>query len=325
MLKKKYTIYANCQGQALARVLNSSQAFREKYQYFQIKPVQEINLDYLNNFINSVIPQIDLFIFQPVSEKYKNYFRYSSKYITSHLKKDCRQLSFPSCYFQGYHPELRTLKDKNGTNISVPIYWNKKILHSTLVHDGNIIAGFCNRKSIIDIKNQFLYPDFYSKNFLESNLFKTLKTLSSRERTQNIDIGISLFMDNNFKGQRLYHTMNHPQKLVFQYLAECILDILQIEKDIKSIPDVLGHQTYPIYESTYKKLGLQFKNIPQYHIRQQSLEIEDVIKQYFEFYKTIPMEILRNNIRTYAVPLYMVHKFVFFKILSLQLVPLRKS
>jgi hypothetical protein len=70
---------------------------------------------------------------------------------------------------------------------------------------------------------------------------------------------------------------------------------------------------------------VQFKNIPQYHIRQQSLEIEDVIKQYFEFYKTIPMEILRNNIRTYAVPLYMVHKFVFFKILSLQLVPLRKS
>ena len=28
--------------------------------------------------------------------------------------------------------------------------------------------------------------------------------------------------------------------------------------------------------------------------------------------------------RTYAVTLYMVHKFVFFKILPLQLVPLRK-
>ena len=172
MLKKKYTIYANCQGQALARVLNSSQAFREKYQYFQIKPVQEINLDYLNNFINSVIPQIDLFIFQPVSEKYKNYFRYSSKYITSHLKKDCRQLSFPSCYFQGYHPELRPLKDKNGTNISVPIYWNKKILHSTLVHDGNIIAGFCNRKSIIDIKNQFLEIEDVIKQYFE--FYKTI-------------------------------------------------------------------------------------------------------------------------------------------------------
>ena len=29
--------------------------------------------------------------------------------------------------------------------------------------------------------------------------------------------------------------------------------------------------------------------------------------------------------RTYAVPLYMAHEFVFFKILPLQLVPLRKS
>ena len=32
-----------------------------------------------------------------------------------------------------------------------------------------------------------------------------------------------------------------------------------------------------------------------------------------------------TSIRTYAVPLYMTHKFVFFKILPLQLVLLRKS
>ena len=37
------------------------------------------------------------------------------------------------------------------------------------------------------------------------------------------------------------------------------------------------------------------------------------------------LEPKNNKIRTYAVPLYMAYKFVLFKILPLQLVPLRKS
>ena len=292
---KKYTIYANCQGQALAKILNSSKSFSSQYQYIKIKQVQNIDPNELNKLIEEVIPEVDLFIYQPVSEKYNNNLKYSSKYIVKQLKKACRRISFPSCYFRGYYPELRVVKNENNRSIDIRFKVNGESLLSILVHDVNIIKGFVEKKSIEEIKNNFINEDFYDKSFLDKTLNQTLLALESRENDLDIDVKISSFIKDNFRTKRLFHTFNHPTNVLFKYIAERILEFLSIESNFKYLPDSLDHASFPVYQSTYKKLRLNFKNLPRHNIRGHFIKLEDVIKNYIEFYKTIPTEILQKT------------------------------
>lgn len=294
MSKKNYTVYANCQGHALAKVLNSSPNFSSEYNYIEVEQIQNIDTNYLDDIIESVIPQVDLFIYQPISEKYKNNSRYSSKYMVDILKKDCRYISFPSCYFRGYNPEIRTLKDENNVNVSVPL----KKFHN-LDHDANIILGFIKKDSVSTIINQIIDDNFYSEQFVEQTLANTFEELSKREKRFFVDIRISLFILNNFKTERLFHTVNHPTSRLIKFIAESILDILHIEKDFDKIPDFLNFLSYPVYTSAQKRLKLEFDSLPKYGILGELVDLEKIIKQYIEFYQTIPREILIKNIENW--------------------------
>lgn len=299
---KKYTIYANCQGQALARVLNSSQSFTKEYEYVKLKRVQNIQPHELESVIDKVIPDVDLFIYQPISRSYKNNPKYSASAMVSLLNSDSIHISFPSCYFLGYHPELRFIKvhtSKNSKNVTSLLRVNGK-QEKSLVHDANIISGYLANQSSYQIKKTILDDDFYDKSFIAKNLDRTFLALKEREETFKVNIPISQYVKDNFQEKKLFYTFNHPSKILMQYIAVQILELIDIKPDFQMIPNVLAHLDFPIYPSIHKNLGLQFPNISEFRLKQQSMDLELVISQYLESYRDIPIEVLENSIQDWS-------------------------
>ena len=264
-MKKKYTIYGNCQGQALARFLNASDSFNMQYQYIKTKSVQNISSKDLDTFIKEIIPVVDLLIYQPVSTTYKNNPKYSSNYIVENLNSQARSLSFPSCYFRGYHPELVSLKSyaagiqPSKSEIKLDVNSQKV---SSLVHDINIVQGFLEQKTPLEIKEQFLDQDFYTNSLLVNLLDLTFLSLQKRENNLNLDIKISGFIRDNYKNYRLFHSFNHPSNQIISYIAERIFECLDIplrKLEFEIIPNLLSRINFPVYKSTDKNLNLRFE------------------------------------------------------------------
>lgn len=289
---KTYTIYGNCQAIILANFLNSSESFKSQYQYLTIKPVHKINKYEIKELINNILPKTDLFIYQPVSEEYKGK-EYSSNYLLQKLNLKSRNISFPSCYFKGYNPELKILKDCKGRSISDKFDY----------HDFHIIQGFLRSSPIEQVKANIQNSSYYSQDYSQSQVEQSLKELEKRENSifgtkRQINIKISNFIRENYKKQRLFYTINHPSKFVFKYMAEEIIKLLNIKDEITLDKDFLNHTTYPIYESHYHNLELKFANPMQYTIRNNIYELHTTINKYFEYYSCIEKNVIRNNIHT---------------------------
>jgi predicted SAM-dependent methyltransferase len=303
-MKKTYTVYGNCQGQALSKTLKLHEKFMEQYEYIQIKPVQNIKIDELKTIGEKILSKVDLLIYQPVSNKYKNTNVFASDNILSYLKKNCIYISFPSCYFGGYFPELITIKDENGNNISVEHRVNDKVLQSTFVHDANILLGFIKgynyQKIILDYKN----TEFYDKNFLGQFYQKAIENLKLREGKDSIDIAISSYIEKKFRKKRLFHTFNHPTYELIEYIAKSILEKIEIPVSTNKAvitEDFLDNISFPIYSAVQKKLDLEFNVSLQPKIGKDLIKIENFIENYLNKYKEIPLSLLQSNMHSYAI------------------------
>jgi hypothetical protein len=287
---KKYTVYGNCQARVLPSVLNSSKVFKKTFQYVNVKAVHTITLEELNYYIDEVIPQLDLFVFQPVSGKYNDNERYSTEFLLSKLKSDAISLSFPSCYFTGYTPEIKHTKlVREGVNRDEFDY-----------HDKNIMQYFLSTNT--PQPEDFLSNDgFYSEDFSLQAVEESLKELEKRESSifgtdRQIDIKVSKYIRDNYQKERLFHTVNHPSKPLFIYLGKAILDLLDIKDEITFYKDPLEHTVYPIYKSHYQNLKLEFDNSVNYKIQNQDYLPQDIIKKYLDYYHKIPKEAIGNKI-----------------------------
>lgn len=286
---KKYTVYGNCQARVLPSVLNSSKVFKSTFEYVDVKAVHTLNSEDLDYFIDEILPELDLFIFQPVSKNYNNNERYSTEFLLSKLKSDAISVSFPSCYFTGYTPEIKHTKlVREGENKDEFDY-----------HDRNIMKYFLATDT--PEPEDFIFSDrFYSEEFSLQAVEESLKELETREESifgsdKQIDIKVSKYIRNNYQKERLFHTVNHPSKPLFIYLGEAILDFLTIKDEINFFKDPLEHTVYPIYKSHYHNLKFKFENSVNYKIQNQDYLPQDMIKKYLDYYHKIPKEAISNK------------------------------
>ena len=101
-MTKYFTIIGNCQARSLCEFLLSNKDFTETYQYIQINDIFRMNEDELSELYMDVLPKLDLIIIQPISENYRNNYKYSTKSILNSVKYNCYKIMFPSLYFDLY-------------------------------------------------------------------------------------------------------------------------------------------------------------------------------------------------------------------------------
>jgi hypothetical protein len=212
-------LYGNCQIRAIGRVANILN--NPLYVVNQIECMTDISKDKFLDAVRSA----DLIITTFITDTYKNVDYLSTKFILENAKKESKIYTIPSIYFDYYYVDLTYLRDNAIHNYS-PAY-----------HHKYLIDIFRNKQSI----------DHYIKNYVENEGLMTIEQLEERanislnrlrdneKRMQmhtNIRpykiIGVSEFIQTNYKQKLLFYSMNHPTKYIFQYVAEIILTDLNI-------------------------------------------------------------------------------------------------
>lgn len=273
----KYSIYGNCQSKGLANTLKKQNFFSELYEYQALGFVQNIQPDKVWE-VEEAFKHSDLLIHQVIGDQFK-IKALSTNNLMQYRKENSNTLTFPSLYFNGYFPHLDTF---NGV---------MSILN--LVHDYNIIYSYAIGLSETEIIELLLGEKFYSKSLSCELLDKSLQSLKEREKA--LDIKIADFIDNNYKNIKLFNQFNHPKGIVFDYIANQIFEILSMKKIKISVDSSAGLDGImaPIYKSTYKNLGLLFKeDYTTYGTNKGLLQIDEVVAIFFNTYKSFSKDIL---------------------------------
>lgn len=293
---KKYTVYGNCQAKVLPSVLGSSRVFKDNFEYVDTPAVHRMNTAGLDKLIKDIVPEIELFIYQPISESYASDRRYSTNFLLEKLRKECVTISFPSCFFRGYNPEMDYLRNERNAHMTDCLDY----------HDRNIVFDFLRKPSFSSLEEDLNDPEFYTQAVSRKSVSKSLSELGKRESNiagsdRGLDVRISEFVRRNYKKQRLFHTINHPSKAVFKFIGYQILSILGIEDLISFNKDPLSHTSYPIYRSHFDNLNLEFEQSSLYKINNESYEPSKLGQRYFDYYKKIPKEVLERNATAWLV------------------------
>ncbi|WP_444932151.1 WcbI family polysaccharide biosynthesis putative acetyltransferase [Microbulbifer sp. SSSA002] len=283
---KSFTVYGNCQAQPLANILQENKSFSEVYRYIPMKPAHTLGRDDYKSIL-SKIEGIDLFIHQPVAAAGNRPEELSSDHLLKKLKPNALSVSFPSIYFDGYFPHLKSFKGL--------------VSELNLVHDYFIAylfsKGYSEKHTFEIINDGNLYtPD--NSNKLASD---SLENLTVREVSKGLDIRISEYVEENFRKQKLFNQFNHPRRPVFKYVAEGILN--KIEMQDTCIPEVgvatLDRIITPIYQSTYNNLKLEFPEDFQYYRSRNHERIHqyDIISSLFSFYRTLDAKMIEGHVK----------------------------
>lgn len=249
-MKKICIIYANCQNKLLAEYLLKSPIFNREYTIKKF-PVHLL-IQGKKRIPDELLKRAKLFIYQPVKDIHGIC---STKHILNKLPSDCQCISFPPLYFKGYHPQYC----KNPVNkVIKPVYPFGVMPYG----DSNIISMLEQGQSVSEISEKLSDPDFYSREFLLSNVNSSLVELARREATLNIKV--SDFIKNNYQHHYLFYTVNHPTDILGIYVVNQILksiDISPLNEELyvrKYTTGILDKQQTPIYPSVIKKMQLIF-------------------------------------------------------------------
>ncbi|AFC30361.1 WcbI family polysaccharide biosynthesis putative acetyltransferase [Paenibacillus mucilaginosus] len=237
-MKRNCIIYGNCQVLPIRNHLLTSSTFTK---YFNILELPVHLLDKVAGISDHYLTNCELFIYQHVSPSFSPVL--STDYIMTKLPANAIRISYPNCYFTGYFPHY--IKDPGFPDFPYA--------------DTGVMALVQQGKPIHEILAILSDPDYYSHHHVTTILNSTLIQLRSREK--DLNISISNYIENNFRDQYLFYTVNHPKFYVTSYIARQIISMLGISgheiADISFEP-YFHSWTQPIYPSVIKHLNLSF-------------------------------------------------------------------
>ncbi len=288
-MKKTCLVYGNCQADAIKIYFNRIPEFIAAYEIIDLKPIHNLTKNDIPK-ISIVSKNLDLFIYQPISDNYKGLPELSTKHILSNLPKSCQTISFPVSYFKGYSPETFNLKSLQGKTITSPYsYFNLNFLHDQYFD-----------KPIKESYSNILNDAFYSKEFVLDNLKKTLDNLKNRE--SNLDIKLTKFILENYRKEKLFHTFNHPNSTLLHYVCKSILKLIvdvreesfdELPKKLREL-EMLGRNRFPTYASVASHLNFEFEVNKNVTIAKKEIPLMDFVKEQRNFLKQNKDLILHN-------------------------------
>ena len=291
---KNIGFYGNCQARVLSYLIQKSQYVQSNFRIIELKQVQKIRDEDLDTLIGS-IQKLDILVYQKVKGNSKQ----STNNLLKYTKSSCQKICIPSCYFEGYNPELTKIKINNYP-VNNPF--------TGQLHDIFILSNYLklnnNDNKTIKIDDVFYDLSLYDRLFLDNFFQWTVKQLRDREEKNKVDIKISPYIINNYKKERLFVDTNHPCPSLYLYIFQEIFNLLQIDVDFErefTLEDLNeaehghGHQ-YAIYPSVFKHLNLKFNIDNTYQFNNTIFNRKQITENLFSFYETLDYNMLFQSL-----------------------------
>ena len=274
--KKVLMIYGNCHILFYYQFCNRSPAIKNAYIILKIPPIQAIKLQNTvgGGIDESVLENVDVFIYQKVKDDNKFSPYLSSDYIIRRLRKDVVLICIPNIFFSAYFPQhcvaRRNPKIENVPGGPCPY------------GDSNIESLYLQGYSAEKIADMLYKDDFYDKSYVISHMEETFNELRNREK--ECDIQISDYLESRYLEEQLFFTVNHPHNVVLKEAMIRTFDLLNIDVRDIDINTMVNNDRREalIYPSVKKALGIKFEKelFAYFDGKKHMVNFSDYVKAY---------------------------------------------
>lgn len=263
--KKVAVIYGNCQTPILSRILLLSHTFSKDYIFVEIPAVHEYVSRMKTQWDtlikdNAFWQQVDLFIYQNVSESNRFCNGLATGNILKKLNSSCKTVKIVNVYFSGYF--IQTTRNEH--NFMKDVQQSGMFPFGDRYIDNMLIQGQGEKEILEKITKADFIPSEEIHNFAKKSLAEL------KEREKDVDVVISDYIMENYDKRQLFYSFNHPVNLVLIEYAKRILNFLGYPE-----PDVDEAVVY------LKADCLKGTDIPIYPSVLQALQIKEYEKSYF--------------------------------------------
>lgn len=276
--KKICIIVGNCQTKALHELLLQSKAFTETYLIFDIPRICDYPKAKLHEeFIFSLIRNVDLCITQPIKTTNKFTPVLSSDYIKERLKKEAIFLTISNLTFCGFFPQM---KGENALSASFSFGGNPLFPYK----DNNIDKMLVDGLSPDSIINRILNPFYYDYVYLDS-FFKSELALF-KERESLVDVQMYDIVSNEVYKKLCFHAFNHPKVYLLEILANRILEKLGFVKvrQFDKITFSMESQSQIVYPSVLSFINIPFDRNFRLFINEMIIKEKVTVSDYIQIY-----------------------------------------
>ena len=280
MNKKNVLFYGTCQSKGVMDVLNLSE------NEFVIYHIQCYSTEITKEELNNILSICDIIITQPIPDYYRNKNYLSTSYIINNCKKDCKIVIYQRQYFNFYYYDTLYYK------------YNNDVLHvPNDYHYQEMINYYKNNKNIEDYINEIVHnKNIKSKDELEYIANESIQFLYDRDKeiinqylkNDNIYyISIVQYIKDNYKNNLLFYSMNHPTKILLQYICNEIVQKLNLKNSINYDIDPLNEPKCILYDCIQNAVNFDISN--QNVTLSGNNDIFSIVNLYYDTYKSISL------------------------------------
>lgn len=248
--KQLVFINANCYGHMLYTVLDSSEAFREKYFIYDSTPLYDVQeLKRREQLARSC----DVCLCQDITEDNIYGAAFSEKNVRSSVGEDCRFIVIPNLVKLGRicFPQAEGNDDRNRDDISKNMRWGmfpyRDVIIDQMVSEGE------KPESIV---KRIQSGKCFSRQSIMANYEKTVKQYRLRE--EHWDVKIMDEVIRSLRVEKTFYDTNHPNERVFSIIAKGILKELGVDDTSVHAEHRLNDFEMPVYPEVAECLGLSW-------------------------------------------------------------------
>lgn len=289
-LRKKYCVLGNCQANALAATLQISKSFKEQYEFSRTTPIHRIAKRDHVQFVNEVLPEIEFFMYQPISEGFRG-GGFGFQEMLEATPEGATIISYPSIQFYGYHASARTANNlpDNTKKMTRDIFG---ISGSELFHFSQIVMAYLSNKTPKEAEGLFHDGFNQDANFIRRRTDLSLKQLKSSEDQFEIEACVHDLIKSEYQRKQVFWSPRHPHGYLLAKIAEQVaeklnIEITQTELERMEKRDPLRIPQYPLQDVTRRALDLEFKGPTVFTSKTKSFDVLEMVAKYYELYDSM--------------------------------------
>ncbi|MBM9616990.1 hypothetical protein JWJ90_22270 [Desulfobulbus rhabdoformis] len=243
-----------------------------------------------SNKVRNAVESCDILIYMPI--KNKNFIGIDSDEMRDAVRsRNGIDLRIPVPFFQGYWPESSFVRlDSSSDKINGMLADYPQKGKSTLIHYFDLVLLYC---FLTEYHGDDLFEnvDLFESSFIDELCHKSIDNLRRREVNDGINISISDFVENNYKSQKLFYTINHPGHAIIKEMCNQILSTRGAPEDeidkINIETKWVSYQDYPLYPSVAKAISTNIEITDQYVINKQHISRSQFYRYHTNYINSI--------------------------------------
>jgi hypothetical protein len=277
---ERAVVVGNCQASALELMLDTHEAFAQRFELVRFPPVHELPAEQIP-ILHDAVATAAVVIPQRIEDGYRDGIGLGTETLARIAGGEV--VRWPSVYWAGYFPDLFYLRDAaRAPVLDGPFdYHDRSILRAYA--SGIDIDAACARLQDAELPS-------------DAEGWAAHATAELEIRGEDCDVDVAPFIASRFREELLFYTMNHPTNRLLAFIAQQIVGLLGLAGDIRAalMPgEVLGSTFYPLHANHARALGLSFgeelgAGRTPFRIRGDSYEPAQAVRMFYDYYDERP-------------------------------------